>query len=288
MLSRCYIEITNACNLNCDFCPKHSREKIQMTVGEFQRITDQLQGKASFLYFHVMGEPLLHPNLCDFITIANGKGFKTVLTTNGTLLHRSMSIIDTHPHKVQISLHSHEGNARGELETYINQVIDFSLKAASQGTCVVLRLWNKGGRESENEDVMRYIESHIPRPWHCRPDGYRLCSNLYLEFDRKFQWPEAATGQDSPPSAKREYFCKALRSQIGILADGSLVPCCLDHDGDIILGNLLHQPLEEILSSPRARAMTEGFRRHIATERLCENCESALIGNSFRGKAKKP
>lgn len=287
MLSRCYIEITNTCNLNCDFCPKHRRKKRQMTVSEFQHITDQLQGKASFLYFHVMGEPLLHPNLCDFITIANGKGFKTVLTTNGTLLHRSMSIHEAHPHKVQVSLHSHEGNARGELETYVSRIMDFSTKAASQGTCVVLRLWNKGGKESENEDLMQYIEDFIPRPWHCRPDGFRLCENLYLEFDRKFQWPETTARAKTLHSARHEYFCKALRSQIGILADGSLVPCCLDHDGDIILGNLLHQTLEEILSSPRAQAITEGFRHHVATEPLCQGCESALAGNSFRGKKRK-
>ncbi|MCI5571953.1 MAG: SPASM domain-containing protein, partial [Prevotella sp.] len=69
--------------------------------------------------------------------------------------------------------------------------------------------------------------------------------------------------------------------------DGSLVPCCLDHDGDIILGNLLHQSLEEILSSPRAQALIDGFRHHKATESLCQNCESALARNSFRGKARR-
>ncbi|MFW5621717.1 MAG: SPASM domain-containing protein, partial [Segatella copri] len=84
----------------------------------------------------------------------------------------------------------------------------------------------------------------------------------------------------------REVFCKALLKQIGVLADGSLVPCCLDHNGDVILGNLLHQSLEEILSSPRAQAMTEGFKHHTATETLCQNCESALVRNSFRGKAR--
>ena len=61
MIDRCYIEITNTCNLNCHFCPKHTREKRQLTAEEFNQLTDKLKGKVCFLYFHLMGEPLLHP-----------------------------------------------------------------------------------------------------------------------------------------------------------------------------------------------------------------------------------
>lgn len=281
MIDRCYIEITNTCNLDCHFCPKHHRARRQLSAEEFDLLTDKVQDKVCFLYFHLMGEPLLHPLLPQFITMAREKGFKTVLTSNGTLLHRAMNLLDTLPHKVQLSLHSHESNARGELSSYMKEVMQFATQAAAKGTCVVLRLWNQGGLDKENEQVMDYIAQYIPRPWKERPDGFRICDNLYLEFDRKFEWPSAEVS-----SAKREVFCKALLKQIGILSDGSLVPCCLDHNGDVILGNLFHQSLEEILSSPRAQAMIEGFQHHTATESLCQNCESALVRNSFRGKAR--
>lgn len=281
MIDRCYIEITNTCNLDCHFCPKHQRKRRQLSAEEFDLLTDKVRGKVCFLYFHLMGEPLLHPLLPQFITMAREKGFKTVLTSNGTLLHRAMNLLDTLPHKVQLSLHSHESNARGELSSYMEEVMNFATQAAAKGTCVVLRLWNQGGMDKENELVMDYIAEYVPRPWKERPDGFRLCDNLYLEFDRKFEWPSA-----NASSAKREVFCKALLKQIGVLSDGSLVPCCLDHNGDVVLGNLFHQSLEEILSSPRAQAMIEGFQHHTATEALCQNCESALVRNSFRGKAK--
>ena len=302
MIDRCYIEITNTCNLSCDFCPKHHRSKRQLGAEEFERLTDKLRGKVCFLYFHLMGEPLLHPLLPQFITMARAKGFKTVLTSNGTLLHRAMSLLDTLPHKVQLSLHSLESNASGELAEYMDEVMRFSTQAAERGTCVVLRLWNQGGRDQENEEVMRLIERYVPKPWLERSDGFRLCENLYLEFDRKFQWPNVEeksgmrAGKDVegenkdgtlPAKEKPQLFCKALVKQIGILADGSLVPCCLDHDGDVILGNLLHQTLEEILSSSRAQALLEGFKHHTASEALCQHCESALARNSFRGKARK-
>lgn len=281
MIDRCYIEITNTCNLDCYFCPKHQRKRRQLSAEEFDLLTDKVRGKVCFLYFHLMGEPLLHPLLPQFITMAREKGFKTVLTSNGTLLHRAMNLLDTLPHKVQLSLHSHESNARGELSSYMEEVMNFATQAAAKGTCVVLRLWNQGGMDKENEQVMDYIAEYVPRPWKERPDGFRLCDNLYLEFDRKFEWPSA-----NASSAKREVFCKALLKQIGVLSDGSLVPCCLDHNGDVVLGNLFHQSLEEILSSPRAQAMIEGFQHHTATEALCLNCESALVRNSFRGKAR--
>ena len=290
MIDRCYIEITNTCNLNCHFCPKHTREKRQLGAEEFNLLTDKIKGKVCFLYFHLMGEPLLHPLLPQFITTAREKGFKTVLTSNGTLLHRAMELLDTLPHKIQLSLHSHESNAKGELSDYMKEVMTFSTQAAAKGTCIVLRLWNQGGRDKENEEVMRLIEKFVPKPWKERPDGYRLCTNLYLEFDRKFEWPnfenDIKNSKNEEEDKKREVFCKALIKQIGILADGTLVPCCLDHNGDVALGNLLHQSLEEILSSERAQAMIEGFKHHTASEALCENCESALVKNSFRGKAR--
>ena len=304
MIDRCYIEITNTCNLDCHFCPKHHRKRRQLSEEEFDLLTDRVRGKVCFLYFHLMGEPLLHPILPQFVTMAREKGFKTVLTSNGTLLHRAMALLDTLPYKIQLSLHSHESNARGELSEYMDQVMRFSTQAAGKGTCMVLRLWNQGGMDRENEEVMRLIEKYVPKPWKERPDGFRLCDNLYLEFDRKFEWPggggkaasddsdgklEESDGklEASPSKSKQEYFCKALIKQIGVLSDGSLVPCCLDHDGDVILGNLFPQSLEEILASPRAQALVEGFRHHAATEPLCQSCESALVNKSFRGKKRK-
>ena len=304
MIDRCYIEITNTCNLNCDFCPKHHRKKRQLSAEEFNLITDKVRGKVCFLYFHLMGEPLLHPLLPQFVRMANEKGFKTVLTSNGTLLHRCLPLLDALPHKIQLSLHSHESNARGELASYMQEVMNFSMQAAEKGTCMVLRLWNQGGRDLENEEVMRLIEQYVPKPWKERPDGFRLADHLYLEFDRKFEWPTAGeeseknlkdesedesedeSGEESPKKEKKQLFCKALIKQIGVQSDGSLVPCCLDHDGDVVLGNLLNQSLEEILASPRAQALIDGFKHHTASEKLCQNCESALAGNSFRGKAR--
>lgn len=278
MITRCYLEITNICNLDCVFCPKTERAKRKLTLEEFELLTDKLQGNIRFLYFHLMGEPFLHPLLPRFIERAHNKGFLPVLTTNGTLLPKAHDVIDALPHKIQISLHSHEGNGKENPEQYIKEVMEFSMKAAERGIIIVLRLWNEGGYDAANEHIKHLIEQYIPQPWTERNDGWRIATNLYLEYDRMFEWPD----NDREEYKEEEVFCYALRNQIGVLVDGSVVPCCLDHAGSITLGNLFKHSLDDILQSPRAKALYDGFSKHIATEPLCRRCGYAAVTKRFR------
>lgn len=278
MITRCYLEITNICNLDCIFCPKTVRAKRSLTPQEFDCLTDRLRGEVKFLYFHLMGEPLLHRHLPQFIVTAREKGLIPVLTTNGTLLDKAQDVIEAVPHKVQISLHSHEGNGKENFAEYIDGVMRFAKEATSRGTIIVLRLWNQGGYDTANARLIELLEQHVPRPWVERHDGWRMADNIYLEYDRMFEWPDS----EGEECVCEEAFCYALRNQIGVLADGTVVPCCLDHNGDIPLGNLFDQPLDEILSSSRARAMYDGFTRHEAVEPLCRRCGYMSVTKRFR------
>ncbi|MBQ8337072.1 MAG: radical SAM protein [Bacteroidaceae bacterium] len=273
MITRCYLEITNICNLDCLFCPKTSRPKRSLSPDEFDELTSRLQGKVKFLYFHLMGEPLLHAHLPEFIVMARNKGFIPVLTTNGTLLSRAQAVLDALPHKVQISLHSHEGNGKENPEQYIDDVMRFSLAAASKGVIIVLRLWNQGGYDKDNERLLSLVSNYVPVPWTQRHDGWRVAENIYIEYGRMFEWPDG----DRAENADEEAFCYALRNQIGVLVDGTVVPCCLDSAGAIGLGNLFEQQLDEILASPRAKAIYDGFTKHTAVEPLCRRCGYANV-----------
>ena len=224
MISRCYLEITNVCNLDCLFCPKTERKGRTMSVEEFDLLTDRLVGRIKFLYFHLMGEPLLHRHLPEFVRMAKAKGFIPVLTTNGTLLDKAGdALLDALPHKVQISLHSHEGNGKEAPEEYMRQVMTFARKAASLGVIVVLRLWNQGGYDSANERLLDLASEYVPRPWTERYDGWKMSDCIYLEYDHIFEWPD----EEREAIGAGEVFCYALRNQIGVLVDGTVVPCCL-------------------------------------------------------------
>ena len=280
MISRCYLEITNICNLDCLFCPKTKRNKRRLTLEEFDTLSSKLEGKIQFLYFHLMGEPTLHPQLSDMVLVARDKGFKPVITTNGTLLNKADALIKAKPHKIQISLQANEGNGMQEVDAYMEEVMAFSKKASQEGIIVILRLWNQGGYETRNEQILNKIACFQPRPWIERHDGWKLAVNLYVEFDKMFEWPDEKYNVFA--DELNNVFCYALRNQIGVLVDGSVVPCCLDHDGDMVLGNLYNQTFDEIVTSPRARAIYDGFTNHKAVEPLCQRCGYAVKTKRFR------
>ena len=111
------------------------------------------------------------------------------------------------------------------------------------------------------------MHRYFPVPWAEERRGTRVGNKTYLEYGDKFDWPDL-----SAPDTGDRGFCYGLRDQIGILCDGTVVPCCLDHEGDIALGNLFRQDMDEILDSPRAKAIYNGFSRKKAVEALCRRC----------------
>ena len=131
--SRVYVEITNLCNRNCTFCPGTDRKKRMMTVPEFETVISKLTGVTGYLYYHLMGEPLTHPGLPEMLAIASKLGFKSQITTNGTLLQaRGQALIDARVHKVNISVHSFEEGSNEDYVNYINSCLDFADRASQE------------------------------------------------------------------------------------------------------------------------------------------------------------
>jgi len=267
--SKIYLEISNICNLNCAFCPGTKRKAKAMTEGEFASLLPKLQPWADYLYFHLMGEPLLHPKLERFLQLAGDAGFRVILTTNGTLLPKQQEMLLSSPalHKINISLHAFEANDLAvPFEEYLNGCFAFG-QAAQGKKLVVFRLWNQGGLDAKNQAILETMKACFPGPWVRERKGTRIGERIFLEYGDKFDWPDLTA-----PDGGERVFCYGLRDQIGVLCDGTVVPCCLDHEGDLALGNLFDSSLEEILETPRAKAIYEGFGRKKAAEELCRKC----------------
>jgi len=267
--AKIYLEISNLCNLRCAFCPGTGRPAHAMTEAEFSFLLPRLRPYTDYLYFHLMGEPLCHPQLERFLALAGELGFRVILTTNGTLLRRRQAMLLAAPalHKVNVSLHAFEANDLAvPFEAYLEDCFAFG-KAAEGRKLVVYRLWNQGGADRRNGEILAAMERHFPKPWTVEPRGTRLAERVYLQHGEKFDWPDLTA-----PDGGGQAFCYGLRDQIGVLCDGTAVPCCLDHEGDLALGNLFRQDLEEILDSPRAKAIYDGFSGRRAVEPLCRRC----------------
>ena len=271
-----YIEITNCCNLNCSFCPETKRAKQFMQVEEFEKIVKQVKDVTNLITFHVKGEPLLHPKLKELLYIAKENGLAVNITTNATLLKEKEEILLTSPaiRQLNLSLHSREQNEK-EVHSYLEDVYEVVSKIRKHTNMYIsYRLWNLKSLEEnrQNKEVLDFLE-----------DGYnmkgllkraqseefiQLAEKVFLNQDYQFNWPDR-----NGPILSCSGTCQGLRSQIAILVNGDVVPCCLDQEGDIVLGNLLQEPLNCILQSERAQRLRKGLERRELVEELCKRCE---------------
>ncbi len=268
MYSRVYVEITNICNRKCSFCPGTKRDLHRMDTQQFGHILQKLQGVTRYLYFHVMGEPLTHPALPELISMAKAAGFYPAITTNGTLLSkRGEDLVAAGIYKVNISVHSFEDGTKEEYDRYLAQCMDFAEYASQQGVLVVLRLWNQGYDNGRNQDIERVLHERFPAEWKHGNRGITIQKNLFLEYGERFAWPDLEAEDEG-----NQVFCYGLKDHFGILCDGTVIPCCLDREGEIALGNIFEQEIDDILKSGRAEQMVQGFRNRNASEELCRKC----------------
>ena len=275
MPNKAFLEITNVCNLSCPFCHGTKRKAGFMTVDEFRLAAKRLRPFADYLYFHLLGEPLLHPELETFFNISAELGFQNIITTNGTLLKEREEVLLNAKalRKVSISLHCYEVNAMGmSLDEYLLQCFSFCRKAATQGMIAVMRLWNHGGSDALNAQILQKMHDYFPGEWKQLHSGFMLAEKTFLEWGELFAWPDM-----NADDFGANHSCYGLRDQVGVLCDGTVVPCCLDAEGNIALGNIFETDLETILQSPRVKAMKKAFEMRNVTEPLCRRCGYASV-----------
>lgn len=279
--SRLYIEITNQCNMSCSFCAKNQRPNGSMSVEEFTHVAKEVAPFTNYIYLHVLGEPLSHKDLETFIQIGYELGLKVNITTNGTLLPYKKEILISAKglRKVSVSLHSMEEGSCNDNETYLKEVADFAKEFTAAGKLCELRLWNIGAGDEYNHKVVEPLFSYLGISDEEKKEivdkiaqtgTLTFWPGLFLGKSERFTWPSMKAPLTNHPT-----YCHGAGSQLGILVDGTVIPCCLDSLGDVNLGNVFNTPLQDILNGERAMAMKEGFRRREPSEELCRRCEYA-------------
>ena len=275
---RIYVEITNVCNLACSFCPPSGRKPEFMDEKTFTLVLDRIRGFTGHLYFHVKGEPLIHPLLGRFLDISGEKGFNVNLATNGVLIAEAKDMLLDKPalRLVSFSLHSLEERKRmSGREKYLEDIFSFAMEAAGKnGIIIEFKLWNlSGGGERElNEFIISRIENYFgvsvaEREKSASGKGIKLVDRIYLSRAEKFLWPDL-----NSPCGSTAGFCYGLRQQAAVLVDGTVVPCCLDGQGIMNLGNIHDRPFADIIGSDRALTIIRGFSERSAAEELCRKC----------------
>ena len=273
-----YVETTNVCNLSCDFCPKTKRPLGFMSVERFRIIAKECKKHTDYINLHVMGEPTIHPELAQILEVAHKEQLQVKITTNGTKISEVHHLLLNSPalYKIVFSLHSLDESSHNAQLEYLENICDYVKTASNQGIICCLRLWNLGadGETPLNDFMIKFIEDFFAKKVVLSPDYHKkdllLTENVFLQFGDKFDWPDEETSL--APTTDCTGFCHGLRTHIAILWDGTVVPCCLDNDGSIMLGNLLEQSIEEIIHAPRAKAIFDGFSARTRVEPLCKGC----------------
>lgn len=263
-----YIEITNHCNLACSFCSKDNRKTKMMKIGEFERILKEIKPYTNTIYLHVKGEPLLHPQLDSLLTLADFYALRVNITTNGVLLPEKVDMINTHPSvkKINISLHAEYKNS---------DIIEKILTATTiirEDILIIYRLWTL--KDTSLDEKSTKIVERLKKYYNLSPNiveklkcewNVKINSTTYVDKEKEFIWPRKTNHKSCG-------YCMALKTQIAILVDGTIVPCCLDSNGIINLGNIYKESFSSILASPRLNTLKESFQTHYPSEELCQSC----------------
>lgn len=246
-----------------------------MSPDEFAVVLDAIRPYTNYVYLHVLGEPLLHPRIGDMLELAEKAGINVNITTNGGLLNRKEAILLNYPvRQINISIHDAEENIEeNKWNNYLDGILHFATKAAAK-TYINLRLWNSGVESSLDfnafclNKIATYFEKS-PNEFtkEDKDTGLKLANHIFLQTAPRFDWPDGETQRNISQKT-----CYALRDQIAILVDGTIVPCCLDADGVMNLGNIFTDNLAVVLNGERAQKIRKGFINHTITEEHCKTC----------------
>lgn len=276
MLDRIYIEISNICNLQCSFCPVVERDNEVMSLNDFKKVFSQAQPLAKEVCLHLMGEPLAHPEFEQIINYCESQKAVLKITTNGINLHKFPKLLASDCIKqINFSVQSYKDNFPDKnLSPYMQMLMEFTtnLHQLNPNTYFNFRLWNDGVEGNENDEVFDLIENYYNVIINRKIDvasikSKKIIEKIYLHFDSRFEWPSL----DRPLQGETGR-CHGVKGHVGVHADGTVVPCCLDKEAVIKLGNVFENNLGDILNNERTSRMREGFAQNKLVEDLCKHC----------------
>ena len=269
-LKKIYIEITNGCNLNCDFCIKNKRKIINITKENYEYIINKIKNYTKEIYLHILGEPLMHKDINYFINYAKENGLLVNITTNGYLINNIED--NKNIRRLNISIHSFNKKYNLDLNTYLNNIFTV-IDKIKEHTYINLRLWIK---DQNTNKILEYINNK----YHTNIENIndynkiKITNNVYIDTFHEFIWPDLNNNYYNEIGT-----CKGLIDHIGILSDGSIIPCCLDSEGIIKLGNIYNDNLEDIFNKETVKEMKKGFKNNYKCQELCRHCSFLEVKN---------
>lgn len=273
---RAFIEITNVCNLSCEFCATPSRAKSFMPPETFENAAAQVKLFTSLISLHVLGEPFMHPRLPEILSICSRQKLRVNLITNGTLLDKFGQDIFKEKciRQISFSLHAFKALPGKERLEKLNRLMEFA-KTKPSDIIISFRL-----RGKPEDSFIKETSDYISNAFRGRDltkdkkNALRLRDKIFLNFGVFFKWP----GQGGQ---KEKQGCIGLRHHFAILCSGEVVPCCLDYDGKLSIGNINAAPLADILNNPATLKLKNSIAAVTPIPEYCATCGFKRPGSSL-------
>ena len=277
-----HIEITNICNLKCTFCPPKILPNKTMTLDKFDKLNLELKEFTTELAYHIVGDPLVLSNLDEYLNISLKHNLKVNITTTANNINKKHyeTLLNPTIKQINFSINSYNANShKKSLDEYLEPIIEFVKFAQKQKHeyFINFRIWNLDEENSAKEFNLKVFNKinkafdtniDIEDVYKNRPKNIRIDRKIFFNFDEYFNWPNLENKEVSKTG-----FCYGLDSHFGVLSNGDVVPCCLDKDAIINLGNIEDNSLKNILTSKRVKDIQNGFKKNILVEELCQKCE---------------
>lgn len=258
------VEPTVRCNLSCVFCKTKLpfvQQRGEMSFDMFQRVIDQVAHCCTRLNLWGTGEPMLHPRIMDMARYASQRGFKRVkISTNGHYLNEEQveGLLTAGFTCVRVSLE----DVPAEQYPDIRRGGEYQrVLAGLERLCAARRRLNANVRLV----VVSVAAEESPR--HQGTFSEHL-ARIGVD-EHMYQYDVWRVGGANARVLPRER-CAQLRNVLNVLADGTVVPCCHLHEGEIILGNVHEQDLLAIWLGPEMTRLRAAFQENRMSQ--CHTC----------------
>lgn len=266
-MKRIYLEITNSCNLDCPFCTNNKGNNF-LDINNIDNYLDQIKSYCNYIYLHILGEPLLHPNFNEILELLDKKDMYLQLVTNGTLLSKYPVILNHKClRKLSISIHSINNiNINDDYFEYINYLIE-----NNHNKNIELRFYDKDNLSDTLIKYLNNLEAKYNFKYTSKNNSFNLLDNIYIYFEELFNWPNI-----NDEIISDNGYCHGAIDMLGINSNSDVTICCLDPYAYNRIGNLKENTLKEIIESDRYKEIVNGFKNRKVICDLCQRCTYRL------------
>ena len=294
------IEPSNICNFKCVMCfhgnnecderakplKNMDMECFEKTVMDIKKWVDECDEKVKLIKLYSLGEPLIHPNICEMVKRIKELNIcdELEITTNASLLNEEIAekLVDSGLDILRISIYG----VNVEQHKYITKSLIMPEKIREN--VLYLKKYREEQKsnvpkiitkmlDTYSEENQKFLDSYkgivdmvgIDEPFQLQLGDADVFENLYQENAKEAHECAMKTNLYDKKKA-----CRYPFTHMTIRSDGKVVVCCSDWIKELSYGNVMEHSLKELWESKTLYDVRCKMLKHKGENwEICKNCE---------------